>query len=63
MQFLIKMQHKKGLKMRKDDFLLSSDYDENDKQYFYVYNWQTLEILRKFDDPDAAEQFFNAIPD
>jgi len=49
--------------MRKDDFLLSSDYDENDKQYFYVYNWQTLEILRKFDDPDAAKQFFNAIPD
>jgi len=49
--------------MRKDDFLLSSDYDENDNQYFYIYNWKTLEILKKFDDPDAAEQFFNAIPD
>lgn len=49
--------------MKKDDFLLSSDYDENGNQYFYVYNWQTLEILKKFDDLETAEQFFNAIPD
>ena len=63
MLFLTRQQPKKGLTMKKDDFLLSSDYDENDNQYFYVYNWQTLDILKKFDDLESAENFFNSLPD
>jgi hypothetical protein len=49
--------------MKKDDYLLSSDYDQNDTHYYYIYNWQTLEILKKFDNLDMAQQFFDAIPD
>lgn len=63
MLFLTRQQPKKGLTMKKDDFLLSSDYDENDNQYFYVYNWQTLDILKKFDNLQDAENFFNSLPD
>ena len=63
MLFQTRQQPKKGLTMKKDDYLLSSDYDQNDTHYYYIYNWQTLEILKKFDNLDMAQQFFDAIPD
>ena len=63
MLFQTRQQPKKGLTMKKDDFLLSSDYDENDNQYFYIYNWQTLDLLKKFDNLQDAENFFNSLPD
>jgi len=31
--------------MKQQNYLISSDYDENDQQYFYVYDWRTLEII------------------
>jgi hypothetical protein len=63
MLFQTRQQHKKGLTMKKDDFLLSSDYDENDNHYYYIYNWKTLDILKKFDNLQDAENYFNSLPD
>jgi hypothetical protein len=63
MLFQTRQQPKKGLTMKKDDFLLSSDYDENDNHYYYIYNWKTLDILKKFDNLQDAENYFNSLPD
>jgi hypothetical protein len=49
--------------MKKENYLLSSDYDENENHYYYIYNWQTHELFKKFDDLIDAETFFNSIPD
>ena len=61
MLLAIKMQHNKGLKMNQNDYLLSTDYDENDHQYYYIYNWQTLEFIKRFDNLDSAQSYFDAI--
>lgn len=47
--------------MKKENYLLASDYDENENHYYYIYNWQTHELLKKFDDLIDAENFFNSI--
>ena len=47
--------------MNQNDYLLSTDYDENDHQYYYIYNWQTLEFIKRFDNLDSAQSYFDAI--
>jgi hypothetical protein len=47
--------------MKKDDYLLASDYDENNNHYYFIYNWQTLDLLKKFDNLQDAENYFNSL--
>ena len=61
MLFQTRQQPKKGLTMKKDDYLLASDYDENNNHYYFIYNWQTLDLLKKFDNLQDAENYFNSL--
>ena len=47
--------------MNQKNYLLSSDYDENDNQYFYVYDWRTLEIVCKSFIEQQVTDFYNSL--
>jgi|FreactTroBogLake_1042271.scaffolds.fasta_scaffold76758_2 hypothetical protein len=47
--------------MNKDNLLLSSDYDENNNQYWYIYDYTTLDIVKQFDNEIEANTYFNEL--
>jgi len=49
--------------MKKDNLLLSSDYNENDNQYWYIYDYKTLDIIKTFDSEEDANKYFDSIVD
>ena len=46
--------------MKKDNLLLSTDFNEDDNQYWYVYDTQTLDI-KTFDSEEDAQKYFDSI--
>lgn len=47
--------------MKQENYLMSNDYDENDQQYFYVYDWRTLEIICKSFIEKQVLDFYNSL--
>ena len=45
--------------MKQQNYLISSDYDENDQQYFYVYDWRTLDIVCQSFKESEVTDFYN----
>jgi hypothetical protein len=46
--------------MKKDNLLLSTDFNEDDNQYWYIYDYKTLDI-KTFDSEEDAQKFFDSI--
>jgi len=47
--------------MNKDNLLLSSDYDDNNNQYWYIYDYTTLDIVQQFNNEIEANTYFNEL--
>ena len=47
--------------MKKENYLLASDFDEYGNQYFFIYDPKTLELIKSFDSAADADKFFNSI--
>ena len=45
--------------MNKDNLLLSSDYDENENQYWYIYDYTTLDLIKSFSNEIDAVKYFD----
>ena len=48
--------------MKYSNLLLATDFNEDDNQYWYVYDTQTLES-KSFDSEEDAQKYFDSIVD